>query len=172
MLCAKFGWNWLSGSGEEDFLIWSMYFHYFVIISPRKRAGPIIWTNLYSTCNVIFYYSILSYRALILSYHAYMLFHRACILSYRLWILSCFPFKSLCIVRVSYVSCICNSLGSHETFHCLYGKNQRCSRSGFRFVKKIILRNRSYVNMELNSRGRWMSEKIKIVIVQYLLIHW
>ena len=23
-----------------------MYFHYFVIISPRKRAGPFIWTNL------------------------------------------------------------------------------------------------------------------------------
>ena len=47
MLCAKFGWNWLSGSGEEDFfLISSMYFHYFVIISPCKRAGPFIWTNL------------------------------------------------------------------------------------------------------------------------------
>ena len=46
MLCAKFGWNWLSGSGEEDFLISSMYFHYFVIISPWKRAGPFIWTNL------------------------------------------------------------------------------------------------------------------------------
>ena len=46
MLCAKFGWNWLSGSGEEDFLISSMYFHYFVIISPWKRAEPSIWTNL------------------------------------------------------------------------------------------------------------------------------
>ena len=46
MLCAKFGWNWLSGSGEEDFLISSMYFHYFVIISPWKRPGPFIWTNL------------------------------------------------------------------------------------------------------------------------------
>ena len=46
MLCAKFGWNWLRGSEEEDFLISSMYFHYFVIISPWKRAGPIIWTNL------------------------------------------------------------------------------------------------------------------------------
>ena len=31
-----------SGSGEEDFLILSMYFHYFVIISPWKRAGPFI----------------------------------------------------------------------------------------------------------------------------------
>ena len=26
MLCAKFGWNWLSGSWEEDFLILSPYF--------------------------------------------------------------------------------------------------------------------------------------------------
>ena len=26
MLCAKFGWNWPSGSEEEDFLISSMYF--------------------------------------------------------------------------------------------------------------------------------------------------
>ena len=48
MLCAKFGWNWPSGSGEEDFLISSMYmyFRYFVIISPWKRVGPFIWTNL------------------------------------------------------------------------------------------------------------------------------
>ena len=45
MHCAKFGWNWLSGSGEEDFLISSMCFHYFVIISPWKRAG-LFWTNL------------------------------------------------------------------------------------------------------------------------------
>ena len=34
------------GSGGEDFKISSMYFHYFVIISPWKRAGPFIWTNL------------------------------------------------------------------------------------------------------------------------------
>ena len=46
MLCVKFGWKWLSGSREEDFWISSMYFHYFVIISPWKRAGPFIWTNL------------------------------------------------------------------------------------------------------------------------------
>ena len=46
MLCAKFGWNWPSGSGEEDFLISSLYFRYFLIISPWKRAGPFIWTNL------------------------------------------------------------------------------------------------------------------------------
>ena len=46
MLCAKIGWNWLIGSGEENFLIMSMYFRYFVIISLWKRAGPFIWTNL------------------------------------------------------------------------------------------------------------------------------
>ena len=74
-------------------------------------------------------------------------------------------------MRVSYFSCICIALGSHETFPCLYGKNQRCSRSDFRFLKKIILRNRSYVNMVLNSRGRRMSEKIKLVISQYFLMH-
>ena len=45
MLCAKFGWKWLSGSGEEDFWILSMYFHNFVIIFPWKRAGPFIWIN-------------------------------------------------------------------------------------------------------------------------------
>ena len=44
--CAKIGWNWLSGSWEEDFLISSMYFRHFVIISHWKRAGPFIWTNL------------------------------------------------------------------------------------------------------------------------------
>ena len=46
MLCAKFGWNWLSGSGEEDFWISSMYFRYFNIICPWRRVGTFIWTNL------------------------------------------------------------------------------------------------------------------------------
>ena len=46
MHCAKFGWNWPSGSLEKDFLISSMYFCYLVIISPWKRAEPFIWTNL------------------------------------------------------------------------------------------------------------------------------
>ena len=41
MLCAKFAWNWPSGSGEEHFFkISSMYFRYFIIISPWKRWGP------------------------------------------------------------------------------------------------------------------------------------
>ena len=44
--CAKIDWNWLSGSGEKDFKISSMYFRYFIIIFLWKRAGPFIWTNL------------------------------------------------------------------------------------------------------------------------------
>ena len=47
LICAEIGWNWLIGSGEEDFLILSMYFHYFVIIFPLKRAGLFIWSYLY-----------------------------------------------------------------------------------------------------------------------------
>ena len=46
MLCAKFGQKWLSGSGEQNFLISSKYFLHFMIISPLKRTGPFIWTNL------------------------------------------------------------------------------------------------------------------------------
>ena len=40
MLCAKLSWNWLRGSGEEDFWISSMYFSYLVIISLGKDHGP------------------------------------------------------------------------------------------------------------------------------------
>ena len=46
MLCAKFGWNWSSDCGEKYFFISSMYVRYFVIISPWKRAGPLIWIKL------------------------------------------------------------------------------------------------------------------------------
>ena len=46
MLCAKFGWNWPIGSWEDDFLISSMYFCYFVHISPWKKAWPFMWINL------------------------------------------------------------------------------------------------------------------------------
>ena len=46
MICAKFGWNWSIGSGEEDFENSSIYFRYFVIISLWKRAEPFIWINL------------------------------------------------------------------------------------------------------------------------------
>ena len=43
---AMFAWYWPSGSGEKDFSNSSMYFHYFVIISPWSWAGPFIWNNL------------------------------------------------------------------------------------------------------------------------------
>ena len=46
MLCNKFGKNWPSGSGEDDFSNLLMYFRYFVIISPRKRKYPFISINL------------------------------------------------------------------------------------------------------------------------------
>ena len=74
MVFAKFGWNWLSGSGEDCyicqfillfrnylpsvvqwfgrrwffcfFLNLLMYFRSLVIISSWKRTGPFIWTNL------------------------------------------------------------------------------------------------------------------------------
>ena len=46
MLSAKFGWNWHRGSGEEDFLISSMYCRYFVIISHLKKKGSFIYINL------------------------------------------------------------------------------------------------------------------------------
>ena len=50
MLCAKFGWNWPSGSGGQDFKILSMYFRSFVIISPWKRARPFIWIAITQKC--------------------------------------------------------------------------------------------------------------------------
>ena len=45
MLYAKFGWNKSSGS-EDFFEISLMYFAIIVIISPWKKMGPFIWTNL------------------------------------------------------------------------------------------------------------------------------
>ena len=46
MLCGKFGCILSSGSGEEDLLLSTMYFRYLVIISPWKRTGPFLSTNL------------------------------------------------------------------------------------------------------------------------------
>ena len=40
MFCAKF--DWPIDSEEEDFLISSMYFRYFVYIFPWQRAWPFI----------------------------------------------------------------------------------------------------------------------------------
>ena len=45
----NFGWNWSSGSGEDDFKIsMSMYICYFIILSPWKKEWPLIWTYLNS----------------------------------------------------------------------------------------------------------------------------
>ena len=37
--CAKFGWNWPSGFGEENFLISSMYFGYLCNYLPLEKGG-------------------------------------------------------------------------------------------------------------------------------------
>ena len=39
MLCAKFGWNWLSGSGEEDFLNFVNLFLLFLNYLPLEKGG-------------------------------------------------------------------------------------------------------------------------------------
>ena len=46
--CAKFGWFWPSGFGEEYSKISSMYLCYFVIISPGKRIMLLTWINWYT----------------------------------------------------------------------------------------------------------------------------
>ena len=66
MHCAKFGWNRLSGSGKEDFLISSVYFRYFLIISPWKRAWPIIWTKLNPLHTRMFCASLVEIRSVVL----------------------------------------------------------------------------------------------------------
>ena len=44
---AKFGWNWLRGSGEEDFFkISSIYFSLFRNYFPLERGRAFIWRNL------------------------------------------------------------------------------------------------------------------------------
>ena len=51
MLCAKFGWNWLSGSGEEDFLISSMFFFaisYICNYLPLEKSGALHLNKLES----------------------------------------------------------------------------------------------------------------------------
>ena len=41
MLCVKFGWNWLSGSGGEDILISSIYFSLFHSYLPLEKGGAL-----------------------------------------------------------------------------------------------------------------------------------
>ena len=47
-----FGWIWSRGSGGEDFKISFMYFRYFVIMSPWKRAWPFISVPFTKGCFV------------------------------------------------------------------------------------------------------------------------
>ena len=53
MLCTKFRWNWLAPCFWRKLLNIVNYFRYFVIISPLKKAWPIIRTNLNSLHNWI-----------------------------------------------------------------------------------------------------------------------
>ena len=48
MLCAEFGWHWLSGFGEEDFLNFVNLFSLLLNYLPLEKSGPFIWTNLNS----------------------------------------------------------------------------------------------------------------------------
>ena len=48
MFFAKFCCNWPTGSGEGDFYISSMYFHYFLIISPWKKGRALHLNKLES----------------------------------------------------------------------------------------------------------------------------
>ena len=41
MLCAKFGWNWPSGSGEEDFLSFVNLFSLFLSYLPLGKGGAL-----------------------------------------------------------------------------------------------------------------------------------
>ena len=56
MLCAKFGWNWRNGLGEEDFWFLFMYFCDFVIIFLGKGRGPSFeqtWIPFSQKCTVL-----------------------------------------------------------------------------------------------------------------------
>ena len=44
----SFGWNWPNVSAEEDFYISSMYFCFFVIISPLKKAWPLMFIFIHT----------------------------------------------------------------------------------------------------------------------------
>ena len=48
MLCAKSGWKWLSGSGEEDFWILSMFFALFHYFLPLEKGRALHLNKLES----------------------------------------------------------------------------------------------------------------------------
>ena len=51
MLCVHFGWNLPIGSGKGFCNFLNRYLH-IIIISPWKRVGPFIWTNLSALCPI------------------------------------------------------------------------------------------------------------------------
>ena len=47
MLCAKYDWNWPTGSGEEDFFLKLVnLFTLFCNYPPLEKGGLLLWTNL------------------------------------------------------------------------------------------------------------------------------
>ena len=56
MHCAKFGWNWPSVSGEEDFLILSMYFRPYRNYLPLEKGDALsfeqTWMSFTQGCTV------------------------------------------------------------------------------------------------------------------------
>ena len=50
----KFGWKWPSGSGGEDILTSSIYFHYLSIIFSLEKAMTFIWTSFTQRCCIKF----------------------------------------------------------------------------------------------------------------------
>ena len=55
--------------------------------------------------------------------------------------------------------------------HCLYVKNQRCSRGGFRFVKKNDFTESTVRKYEAEFAREENVGENKMAIVQYLLMH-
>ena len=48
LVCAKFGWNWISGSGGGDFLILSLYFSLFCNYLPLEKNAALHLNKLES----------------------------------------------------------------------------------------------------------------------------
>ena len=57
MLCAKFGWNWLNGLGEENFNFVNVYLLYHYFLPLRREQGPSFekktWIPYTHECSVL-----------------------------------------------------------------------------------------------------------------------